>query len=65
MEQRREPAPVGVGDLAAPRLATCSISVIAARWGFTRPEHFSQAFRGLYGLSPHQFLQQSTIERAD
>ncbi|MFI6290500.1 helix-turn-helix domain-containing protein [Nonomuraea sp. NPDC050790] len=45
-------------DLADPRLAAHPIGAIAARWGFTSPAHFSQAFRSAYGLSPRQFRQQ-------
>ncbi|MFC9977884.1 helix-turn-helix domain-containing protein [Spirillospora sp. NPDC127200] len=45
-------------DLADPRLAARPISAIAARWGFTSPAHFSQAFRTAYGLSPRQFRRQ-------
>ncbi|MFI6522339.1 helix-turn-helix domain-containing protein [Spirillospora sp. NPDC050679] len=45
-------------DLADPRLDTRPISAIAARWGFTGPGHFSQAFRTAYGLSPRQFRRQ-------
>ncbi|GAA0934047.1 helix-turn-helix domain-containing protein [Virgisporangium aurantiacum] len=46
-------------DLGDPRLATRSIQTIAARWGFTSPAHFSQAFRAAYGLSPRQFRHQT------
>ncbi|WP_157246908.1 helix-turn-helix domain-containing protein [Nonomuraea typhae] len=52
-------------DLADPRLAAQSISAIAARWGFTSPAHFSQAFRGAYGLSPSQFRRQCATVRDD
>ncbi|MEV0387378.1 helix-turn-helix domain-containing protein [Nonomuraea sp. NPDC050643] len=52
-------------DLADPRLAAHPIHAIAARWGFTGHAHFSQAFRGAYGLSPRQFRHQSTTVRAD
>ncbi|WP_371786766.1 AraC family transcriptional regulator [Streptosporangium subroseum] len=31
---------------------------MAARWGFTNLQHFSQIFRSAYGLSPRQFRQQ-------
>ncbi|NUW40196.1 helix-turn-helix domain-containing protein [Nonomuraea rhodomycinica] len=47
-------------DLAEPQLAGYPINAIAARWGFTSPAHFSQAFRGAYGLSPREFRQQCT-----
>lgn len=42
-------------DLADPGLAGRPIQAIAARWGFASPAHFSQAFRGAYGVSPRQF----------
>ncbi|MEV4040794.1 helix-turn-helix domain-containing protein [Streptomyces umbrinus] len=45
-------------DLADPRLAARPIHAIAARWAFTSPPHFSQAFRNAYGLSPRQYRQQ-------
>ncbi|MEU9869461.1 helix-turn-helix domain-containing protein [Actinomadura sp. NPDC048021] len=45
-------------DLAEPLLATRRISEIAARWGFSRPQHFTQAFRDAYGLSPRQYREE-------
>jgi len=45
-------------DLAEPWLADRTITAIAARWGFPNLQHFSQAFRSAYGLSPRQFRQQ-------
>ncbi|MEV4002877.1 helix-turn-helix domain-containing protein [Actinomadura sp. NPDC049753] len=45
-------------DLADPRLADRPINAIAARWGFGSAAHFSQVFRGAYGLSPGQFRRQ-------
>ncbi|MET8142711.1 helix-turn-helix transcriptional regulator [Sphaerisporangium sp. NPDC005288] len=47
-------------DLAEPLLAGYPINAIAARWGFTSPAHFSQAFRSAYGLSPRDFRWRST-----
>ncbi|MEV5151382.1 helix-turn-helix domain-containing protein [Streptomyces werraensis] len=52
-------------DLANPRLAARPIHAIAARWGFTSPAHFSQAFRAAYGLSPRQYRQECTTVHAD
>jgi AraC-like DNA-binding protein len=52
-------------DLADPRLATRPINAIAARWGFTSPAHFSQAFRSAYGLSPREFRRQCGTVHAD
>lgn len=45
-------------DLADPRLADRPINAIAARWGFGSAAHFSQVFRGTYGVSPGQFRRQ-------
>jgi AraC-like DNA-binding protein len=47
-------------DLINPHLAARPINAIAARWGFTSPAHFSQAFRNVYGLSPRQYRRQCT-----
>ncbi|MFI0444498.1 helix-turn-helix domain-containing protein [Actinomadura sp. 6N118] len=47
------------------RALMAQIHAIAARWGFTSPAHFSQAFRTAYGLSPRQFRQQCTTVRTD
>jgi AraC-like DNA-binding protein len=47
-------------DLADPTLTARPISAVAARWGFTNPAHFSQAFRAAYGLSPRQFREHHT-----
>lgn len=44
-------------DLADPALAHCSVSAIAARWGFTDPAHFSRAFRAAYDLAPTEYRQ--------
>jgi len=52
-------------DLANPDLGNRTINAIAARWGFTSPAHFSQAFRKAYGLSPRQFREQSATVRTD
>jgi AraC-like DNA-binding protein len=52
-------------DLADPRLAARPINAIAARWGFTSPAHFSQAFRTAYDLSPRQFRDQCARVRTD
>jgi AraC-like DNA-binding protein len=52
-------------DLANLQLAARPINAIAARWGFTSPAHFSQAFRSAYGLSPRQFRQQCATVHTD
>ncbi|MFE1797311.1 helix-turn-helix domain-containing protein [Streptomyces sp. NPDC059517] len=52
-------------DLADPALSDLPIRAIAARWGFTSPAHFSQAFRSAHGLSPRQFRHRSTMAFGD
>lgn len=52
-------------DLANPHLAARPIYAIGARWGFTSPAHFSQAFRSAYGLSPSQFRRQCATVHSD
>ncbi|RFS82574.1 helix-turn-helix domain-containing protein [Actinomadura spongiicola] len=52
-------------DLADPRQADRPIQTIAARWGFTSAAHFSQAFRGAYGISPREYRRQSAAVRAN
>jgi AraC-like DNA-binding protein len=52
-------------DLAEPRLGLRPINAIAARWGFSSPAHFSQAFRGAYGLSPREFRRRCAEEGAE
>jgi len=52
-------------DLADLLLAADPINAIAARWGFTSPAHFSQAFRCAYGFSPRQYRQQRATVRTD
>ncbi|MGW2259747.1 AraC-like ligand-binding domain-containing protein [Streptomyces sp. NPDC004749] len=48
-------------DLSDPALRTTPIHRIAARWGFTTPEHFTRAFRAAYGLAPRDYRHQ--VER--
>ncbi len=52
-------------DLADPWQAARPIHAIAARWGFTSPAHFSQAFRTAYGLSPRQYRRQHMAVHVD
>jgi AraC-like DNA-binding protein len=42
-------------QLVDPVLADEPISIIAARWGFPDPAHFSRLFKATYGRSPRQF----------
>ncbi|MFV0434706.1 MAG: helix-turn-helix domain-containing protein [Leucobacter sp.] len=41
-------------DLLDPVLADRTVSVIAARWGFTDAAHFSRVFKTAYGVSPSE-----------
>ncbi|MGW5718782.1 AraC-like ligand-binding domain-containing protein [Amycolatopsis sp. NPDC003865] len=52
-------------DLAEPRLSSRPISAVASRWGFGSPTHFSQIFRGAYGLSPSDYRRQCTAENVE
>lgn len=52
-------------ELADPLLAAHPISAIATRWGFVNAAHFSQAFRGAYGLSPSQFREHYAAVHGD
>jgi AraC-like DNA-binding protein len=51
-------------DLAQPRLSSRPIHAVAARWGFSSPAHFSQIFRGEYGLPPSDYRRQCLAETA-
>lgn len=52
-------------DLADPSLRIQPIRVIAARWGFADPAHFTRAFHTAYGLNPKDYrLQQRRSSRA-
>ena len=42
-------------DLADSRLTHLPISVIARRWGFLTPSHFTQIFKAATGLTPREF----------
>lgn len=42
-------------DLRSPLLAGQPIGLIAARWGFTDPAHFSRSFRAAYGVSARDY----------
>jgi AraC family transcriptional activator of tynA and feaB len=39
-------------------LGTAPVGVIASRWGFCSPAHFSRAFRQRYGMPPNQVRRQ-------
>ncbi|WP_258314446.1 helix-turn-helix domain-containing protein [Streptomyces sp. Act143] len=45
-------------ELARPSAAGRPIAVVAGRWGFVSPAHFSHAFRKAYGVSPARYREQ-------
>jgi AraC-like DNA-binding protein len=44
-------------ELAGPASRHRSIAMIAQRWGFSNPTHFSRRFRAAYGISPRDWRQ--------
>ncbi|WP_251008551.1 helix-turn-helix domain-containing protein [Curtobacterium sp. ISL-83] len=42
-------------ELAAPASVNVTIEVVARRWGFSDPSHFSRRFRAAYGVSPREW----------
>lgn len=39
-----------------------SIAMIAQRWGFSNPTHFSRRFRAAYGMTPREWRQMSAAD---
>jgi AraC-like DNA-binding protein len=52
-------------QLVDPVLADEPISVIAGRWGFPDPAHFSRLFKATYGRSPRQFRRDGLGQERD
>lgn len=46
-------------ELDSPAGRSRSIAVIASRWGFKDPTHFSRRFKAAYGLLPRDWLRQA------
>jgi AraC-like DNA-binding protein len=44
-------------ELAEPASQHRSIAMVAQRWGFSNPTHFSRRFRASYGISPRDWRQ--------
>ncbi|MGW0816616.1 helix-turn-helix domain-containing protein [Streptomyces viridiviolaceus] len=42
-------------DLLRPSAARLGVAVVARRWGFVSPSHFSRAFRAAYGMPPRDW----------
>jgi AraC-like DNA-binding protein len=50
-------------ELARPLQHQVPIAVVAARWGFMDPTHFSRAFRAEFGQSPREWRRRSQAAR--
>ena len=48
-------------DLRDPALASHTISEIARRWALPSPAYFSRVFRDVYGCTPTEFRESSTV----
>ncbi|KUF18186.1 hypothetical protein AT728_24720 [Streptomyces silvensis] len=53
------------GELARRGRSSPSIAVVAARWGFRSPAHFSRAFKSVYGRPPQQWRRMVMSGTAD
>ncbi|MYY86298.1 MULTISPECIES: helix-turn-helix domain-containing protein [unclassified Streptomyces] len=53
------------GELARRGRSSPSIAVVAARWGFRSPAHFSRAFKSVYGHPPQQWRRMAMAGAAD
>ncbi|MCF3122578.1 helix-turn-helix domain-containing protein [Streptomyces arenae] len=53
------------GELARRGRSSPSIAVVAARWGFRSPAHFSRAFKSVYGHPPQQWRRMAMSGTAD
>ncbi|MGX1135149.1 AraC-like DNA-binding protein [Streptomyces glaucescens] len=42
-------------DLLRPATARLGVAVVARRWGFVSPSHFSRVFRAAYGVTPRDW----------
>ncbi|WP_051113465.1 helix-turn-helix domain-containing protein [Streptomyces davaonensis] len=51
-------------ELARRGRVSPSIAVVAARWGFRSPAHFSRAFKAVHGCSPQQWRRAAMTEGA-
>lgn len=49
-------------ELLVPPARRPGVAVVAQRWGFVSPSHFSRVFRAAYGLSPREWHIQKTAE---
>jgi AraC-like DNA-binding protein len=50
-------------ELMRPESRRLTIAVIARKWGFSDPTHFSRRFRGAYGLSPGEWRRVAAQSR--
>jgi AraC-like DNA-binding protein len=47
-------------ELAGPASRCRSIAMVAQRWGFANPTHFSRRFRAIYGMTPREWRRTAT-----
>jgi AraC-like DNA-binding protein len=52
-------------SLSAPEQPTQSIALVAHKWGFKDPSHFSSRFRRAYGVSPRELQRHSRPQYQD
>jgi AraC-like DNA-binding protein len=52
-------------ELLLPRNRARTIAMVARRWGFTDPTHFTRRFRGAYGLTPSELRRSAASHHSD
>jgi AraC-like DNA-binding protein len=52
-------------SLSAPEQSTQTIALVAHKWGFKDPSHFSSRFRRAYGVSPRELQRHSRRHHQD
>jgi len=48
-------------ELTRPESRQRTIAMVARRWGFSAPTHFSRRFRTAYGLTPSEWRRITTV----
>ncbi|WP_345523084.1 helix-turn-helix domain-containing protein [Streptomyces echinatus] len=52
-------------ELARGGRAAPAVAVVANRWGFVNPAHFSRVFRGVYGHSPREWRRRAAAAQRE